>query len=70
MTAFNNLAKYTRRPPSRATSTEDVLSFLAHWMFIIRTDTTKQFYQLPLDRNSIQASPLPSKGCGCTLGLL
>ena len=54
MTAFNNLAKYTRRPPSRATSTEDVLSFLAQWTFIIKTDITKQFYQLPVDRNSLK----------------
>ncbi|KAK6194705.1 hypothetical protein SNE40_000288 [Patella caerulea] len=54
VTAFSNIACYTKPLPSRSTSTESVLRFLAQWKYIIKTDMTKQFFQLPMKHSSMK----------------
>ena len=54
VTAFTHIASYTKPLPSRASSCDDVLRFLARWKFMIKTDMTKQFYQLPMTKSSMK----------------
>jgi hypothetical protein len=54
VTAFNAIASYAKPPPSRPTSTDRVLSFLAGFNYIIKTDMTKQFFQLSMRKSSMQ----------------
>jgi hypothetical protein len=64
VTNFTNLAPFARPPPSRATCTDEILMFLAKWKYIIKSDMTNQFYQLPLDKESMKFSGVltPYKG--------
>lgn len=54
VTAFNTIGTYARPPPSQATSIDRVMAFLAHFKFIIKTDMTKQFFQLLMNRSSLK----------------
>lgn len=54
VTAFNNIAQFARAPPSRVVTVESIFSFLAQWSFFVQTDMTSQFYQLPMDNDSIK----------------
>ena len=54
VTAFNTIGTYARPLPSRSTSSTTVLSFLARFPFIIKTDMTKQFFQLPMHKSSMK----------------
>ncbi len=54
VTAFNTIGTYARPLPSQSTSVDKVLAFLAGFNFIIKTDMTKQFHQLPMDKPSIK----------------
>ena len=54
VTAFTGIASYTKPMPSRVTSCDSVLQALAQWKYIIKTDMTKQFYQLPMKHSSIK----------------
>jgi hypothetical protein len=54
VTAFNTIGTYARPLPSQSTSVDKVLAFLAGFNFIITTDMTKQFFQLPMDKDSIK----------------
>ena len=54
VTAFNNIASYTKPLPTRVTSCDNVLHFLAQWRYIIKTDMIKQFYQLPMLKSSMK----------------
>ena len=52
VTAFNAIGTYAKPLPTRSTSTDVILRFLAGYSFIIKTDMTKQFFQLPMDKFS------------------
>ena len=54
VTAFNMIGTYAKPSPSRSTSSEDVLRFLARFPYIIKTDMTKQFFQLPMKKSSMK----------------
>lgn len=54
VTSFMGLAAYAKPPPSRVTTCESVLRFLAKWKYVIKTDMTKQFYQMLLKRSSMK----------------
>ena len=54
VTAFNMIGTYAKQSPSRSTSSEDVLRFLARFPHIIKTDMTKQFFQLPMKKTSMK----------------
>ncbi len=49
VTAFNELEQYTRILPTSTTTCDDVLRRLSTWSFIIKTDLTKSFFQIPVD---------------------
>ena len=48
VTAFNTIASYARPPPSRSTSIKHIMTFLAQHRYVIKSDMTKQFFQLPM----------------------
>lgn len=54
VTAFNGLAAFTKKPPSRVSNCEAILRFLAKSRYIIKTDMTKQFFQMPLQKKSMK----------------
>jgi hypothetical protein len=54
VTAFNTIGTYARPLPSQSTSTDHVMAFLAGFSFVIKTDMTKQFFQLPMVRASMK----------------
>jgi len=54
VTSFINIASYAKPPPSRVVSSDDVLRFLARWTFIIKSDMTSQFFQLPMKKSSMK----------------
>ena len=54
VTAFTSLSNYAKPPPSRVVTCDDVLRFLAEWKYIIKTDMTSQFFQLPMKRASMK----------------
>lgn len=64
VTSFIGIASYARPPPSRASSSDHILLFLAKWPFIITSDMTAQFHQLPLNKESMQYAGIvtPYKG--------
>ena len=54
VTAFTNISTYTKPIPSKITSTSDVLQFLAQWRFILKSDMSSQFFQLPMCKDSLK----------------
>ena len=56
ITAFTQIlvASYTKPLPTRVASCEDILRFLAQWKYMIKTDMTKQFYQMPMKKSSMK----------------
>lgn len=54
VTSFLNIASYAKPPPSRVTTTDDIMRFLARWSFIIKSDMTSQFFQLPMTKASMK----------------
>ena len=64
VTAFNNLSPYVRLLPTATISCNEVLRKLSSFKFLIKTDLTKSFFQIPLDKSSIPyvATATPFKG--------
>lgn len=54
VTAFNSIAAYAKPVPTKSTSSEEILRFLAQYRYIIKTDMTKQFFQLPMTKSSMK----------------
>ena len=54
VTAFNGVARYTKPIAARVTSCDEVIHFLAQWKCMIKTDMTKHFYQLAMQRSSLK----------------
>jgi hypothetical protein len=54
VTAFNAIGSYAKPIPSKTTTTGDVLRFLAGYRYIIKSDMTKQFFQLPMRKLSMK----------------
>ena len=44
VTAFNDIAKYCRLPPSKVTKCDDILRQIGSFRYIIKTDLTKSFF--------------------------
>ena len=53
VTAFNELGQYTKVLPTVANSCNDVLRRLSQWKYMIKTDLTKSFFQIPMAKSSI-----------------
>ena len=54
VTAFTTIGTYAKPIVSQSTSTDDILRFLAKYKYIIKSDMTKQFFQLPMKKSSIK----------------
>jgi hypothetical protein len=54
VTAFNTIGSYTKPTPSRITTSDEVLQFLAQWKYVIKSDMTSQFFQLPMKKESMK----------------
>ena len=44
VTAFNDIAKFCRLPPSKVTKCDDILRQIGGFKYIIKTDLTKRFF--------------------------
>ena len=64
VTAFNDLGCYTRILPTASTSCNDVLRRLSSWKYLIKSDLTKSFFQIPVTKSSMQylGTVTPFKG--------
>ena len=64
VTAFNELCQYTKVLPVVSQKCDDVLRRLSSWRYLIKTDLTKNFFQIPLEKDSIPylATTTPFKG--------
>ena len=63
-TAFNELCQYTKVLPVATQSCDDVLRRLSSWKYLVKTDLTKSFFQIPLEPSSMPylGSVTPFKG--------
>ena len=53
VTAFNNVAKFCRLPPSKVTKCDDILRQIGIVNYIIKTDLTKSFFQIKMSEDSM-----------------
>ena len=54
VTAFADVGRYSKPQPSLMPSVNSTLQQIASWKFIITTDLTSAFYQIPLARSSMK----------------
>ena len=54
VTAFADVGRYSKPQPSLMPSINSTLQQIASWKFIITTDLTSAFYQIPLARSSMK----------------
>ncbi|XP_070576935.1 uncharacterized protein [Ptychodera flava] len=54
VTAFADVGRYSKPQPSLLPSVDSTLNQIAQWEYIIATDLTKAFYQIPLSRESLK----------------
>ncbi len=53
VTAFNDLGHFTNVPPTIGPTSNDILRCLSSFKYLIKSDLTKAFFQIPLDKKSI-----------------
>ncbi len=53
VTDFNELGQYTRTLPVTTVTTDSVLRNLAQWKYVIKTDLTQSFFQIPVSKSSM-----------------
>lgn len=54
VTAFADVGRYSKPQPSLMPDIDSTLRQIAQWKFIVITDLTKSFYQIPLARESMK----------------
>lgn len=54
VTAFSDVGRYAKPQPSLMPNVDSTLRQIGQWTFIISTDLTKAFYQIPLSRDSLK----------------
>ena len=54
MTAFAEVVQYAKPQPSLMPDVDSTLSQVARWKFVITTDLTSGFYQIPLSKVSMK----------------
>ena len=67
VTAFTEVGKYCKPQPSLMPSVDSTLRAIARWKFLIKTDLTSAFYQIPLAKDSMRFCGVvsPFKGVRC-----
>ena len=54
VTAFSEVARYSKPQPSLMPSVDLILRKIGQWTYMAKTDITKVFYQIPLSRDSMK----------------
>lgn len=54
VTAFADVGRYAKPQPSLMPDVDSVLRTIGHWRYIIVTDLTSAFYQIPLTKDSMK----------------
>jgi hypothetical protein len=54
VTAFTEVAKYCKPTPSMMPDVDSILRTISSWKYIVTTDLTKAFYQIPLSKDSLK----------------
>ena len=54
VTAFADVGRYSKPQPSLMPDVDSILRQIASWKYIIKTDLTQAFYQIPLQRESMK----------------
>ena len=56
VTAFNNLGQYARLLPTATKSCDEVLRKISSFKYLIQSDLTKSFFQIPLPKLNVSIS--------------
>ena len=73
--AFADVGRYSKPQPSLMPDVDSILRQIASWKYIIKTDLTQAFYQIPLQRESMKYCGVatPFKGvrvyAKCAMGM-
>ena len=54
VTAFADVARYSKPQPSLMPDVNSTLRTIAPWRYLIKTDLTQAFYQIPLSQSSLK----------------
>jgi len=54
VTSFGEVARYSKPPPTLMPDVNNTLQSIGQWQYIIKTDLTQAYYQIPLDRKSMK----------------
>ena len=54
VTAFADVAQYSKRQPSLMSDINTTLRTIIPWCYLIKTDLTQAFYQIPLSQSSLK----------------
>ncbi len=54
VTAFADVGRYSKPQPALMPDVDSTLRLIAQWQYIITTDLSKAFYQIPLSRESLK----------------
>lgn len=54
VTAFTDVGRYSKPQPSMMPDIDSTLRQIVQWKFIVITDVTKSFYQIPLAREFVK----------------
>ena len=54
VTAFADVGRYSKPQPSLMPDVDSILRTVAQWKFIIKTDLSSAFYQIPLAKESMK----------------
>ena len=75
VTAFSEVGKYCKPQPSLMPNVDSTLRSIARWKYIIKTDLTSAYFQIPLQKESMKycgiASPFKGIRCytRCAMGM-
>ena len=54
VTSFGEVARYSKPPPTLMPDVNSTLQSIGQWRYIIKTDLTQAYYQIPLDQKSMK----------------
>ena len=64
VTAFRDVGRYSKPQPSLMIDVDFTLRTIAQWTYIIKTDLTNAFYQIPLAKDSMKYCGVATPFCG------
>ena len=67
VTAFSEVGKYCKPQPSLLPDVDSTLRSIAQWKYIVKSDLTSAYYQIPLQKDSMKYCGIatPFKGTRC-----